>query len=65
MRNEWSLECRQVGLDHLADCFAKPAAVNPADADAVGLGGDEDEKRTTTTDATPDIGGGTARDRRE
>ena len=56
MRNEWSLECRQVGLDHLADCFAKPAAVNPADADAVGLGGDEDEKRTTTTDATTDGG---------
>ena len=31
MRNEWSLECRQVGLDHLADCFKKPAVENPAD----------------------------------
>ena len=49
MRNEWSLECRQVGLDHLADCFAKPAAVNPADADAVlGVG----ERRAMTDDAT-------------
>ena len=28
MRNEWSLECRQVGLDHLADCFKKPAVEN-------------------------------------
>ena len=58
MRNEWSLECRQVGLDHLADCFAKPAAVNPADADAVGLGGDEDEKRTTTTENNVTTDGG-------
>lgn len=34
MRAEWSLECRQVGLDHLADCFKRPAASNPADPDA-------------------------------
>lgn len=31
LRQEWSLECRQVGLNHLADSFRKPAAVNPAD----------------------------------
>ena len=31
MRAEWSLECRQVGLDHLADCFQKPSVANPAD----------------------------------
>tara|TARA_B110000977_G_scaffold168569_1_gene217874 strand:+ start:9756 stop:10646 length:891 start_codon:yes stop_codon:yes gene_type:complete len=37
MRNEWSLECRQVGLDHLAECFAKPAVENPKDSS------DEDE----------------------
>ena len=31
MRNEWSRECRQVGLDHLAECFNQPAVVNPVD----------------------------------
>ena len=31
LRQEWSLECRQVGLNHLADCFKRPDAVNPAD----------------------------------
>ena len=32
LRGEWGQECRKVGLDHLADCFNKPDAVNPADA---------------------------------
>ena len=52
MRNEWSLECRQVGLDHLADCFAKPAAVNPADADETRVGDDETMNSSSSTGAT-------------
>ena len=31
LRGEWGHECRKVGLNHLADCFNKPDAVNPAD----------------------------------
>jgi hypothetical protein len=52
MRNEWSLECRQVGLDHLADCFAKPAAVNPADTDETRVGDDETMNSSSSTGAT-------------
>jgi len=50
MRDEWSLECRQVGLVHLADCFAKPSAENPADTGAKSVStkspGDDGEAQT-------------------
>ena len=31
MRQEWSLECRQAGLDHLSESFKKPSVLNPRD----------------------------------
>ena len=34
LNGEWVHECRKIGLDHLADCFNKPDAVNPADQEA-------------------------------
>ena len=33
MRQEWSLECRQAGLDHLSESFKKPSVLNPRDDD--------------------------------
>ena len=31
MRQEWSLECRKAGLDHLSESFKKPSVLNPRD----------------------------------
>ena len=35
MRQEWSLECRRAGLDHLAESFKKPSVLNPRDDDVL------------------------------